>query len=93
MCGACSWNEEKRNAYRLFVGKPKGRRPLEDQDVGGWIILGMDFLEVGWDDVNWIGLAQDRVRLRSCFCGEPSLTRGRVCNLQCNHSMVREYIL
>jgi hypothetical protein len=23
------------------------------------------------------------------FCGAPSLTRGRVCNLQCNHSMVR----
>jgi hypothetical protein len=27
--------------------------------------------------------------LRSCFCGPPSLTRGRVFNLQCNHSMVR----
>jgi hypothetical protein len=27
--------------------------------------------------------------LRSYFCGEPSLTRGRVCNLQCNHSLVR----
>jgi hypothetical protein len=28
-------------------------------------------------------------RLRSCFCGVPSLTRGRVCSSQCNHSMVR----
>jgi hypothetical protein len=27
-------------------------------------------------------------KLRSCFCGAPSLTRGRVCNLQCNHSVV-----
>jgi hypothetical protein len=27
--------------------------------------------------------------LRSCFCGTPSLTRGLVCNLQYNHSMVR----
>jgi hypothetical protein len=27
--------------------------------------------------------------LWSWFCGAPSLTRGRVCNLQCNHSMVR----
>jgi hypothetical protein len=27
--------------------------------------------------------------LRSCFCGVLSLTRGRVCNLQCNHPMVR----
>jgi hypothetical protein len=26
---------------------------------------------------------------RSCFCGAPSLTRGQVCNLRCNHSMVR----
>jgi hypothetical protein len=27
--------------------------------------------------------------LRYCICGAPSLTRGRVCNLQCNYSMVR----
>jgi hypothetical protein len=27
--------------------------------------------------------------LRSCFCGAPSLTRAPVCNLQCNHSVVR----
>jgi hypothetical protein len=27
--------EEKRNAYRILVGKPEGKRPLEDQDVGG----------------------------------------------------------
>jgi hypothetical protein len=27
--------------------------------------------------------------LESCFCGAPSLTRGRVSNLQCNHPMVR----
>jgi hypothetical protein len=30
---------EKRNAYRLLVGKLRGTRHLEDQDVGGWIIL------------------------------------------------------
>jgi hypothetical protein len=28
MGGACSTNGEKRNAYRLLVGKPEGRRPL-----------------------------------------------------------------
>jgi hypothetical protein len=27
--------------------------------------------------------------LRSCFCGAPYLTRGRVCNLQRNHPVVR----
>jgi hypothetical protein len=26
---------EKRNAYRILVGNPEGKRPLEDQDVGG----------------------------------------------------------
>jgi hypothetical protein len=30
---------EKRNAYRILVGTPDGRRPLEDQDVGGRTIL------------------------------------------------------
>jgi hypothetical protein len=28
MCGACSRNREKKNAYRLLVGKPVGSRPL-----------------------------------------------------------------
>jgi hypothetical protein len=30
---------EYRNAYRILVGKPEGKRPLEDHDVGGWAIL------------------------------------------------------
>jgi hypothetical protein len=35
-------------------------------------------------------LSEDAVwKLRSCFCWGPSLTRGRVCSLQFNHSMVR----
>jgi hypothetical protein len=29
----------KKNAYRILVGKPEGKRPLGDQDIGGWIIL------------------------------------------------------
>jgi hypothetical protein len=40
---------EKRNAYRLLVGKPE-----EDEDVGGWIILG-SILE-RWDGVTRTGL-------------------------------------
>jgi hypothetical protein len=29
---------EKRNAYRVLVGNPEGKRPLEERDVGGWTI-------------------------------------------------------
>jgi hypothetical protein len=30
--------ETKRNAYRIFVGKPEGKRPQGRPDVGGWTI-------------------------------------------------------
>jgi hypothetical protein len=43
------------------VGKPEEKKPLGNQDVGGW----MDPVEVGWGDVNWIGLAQDMDRWRA----------------------------
>jgi hypothetical protein len=36
---ACSTNGEKRNEYRILVGKPEGKRPLGIQDVEVWIIL------------------------------------------------------
>jgi hypothetical protein len=42
---------EKRNAYRLLVGKPEGRRPL-GRPRRRWL----DLVEVGWGDVDWIGL-------------------------------------
>jgi hypothetical protein len=29
----------KTNAYRILVGKPEGKRPLGNQDIGEWIIL------------------------------------------------------
>jgi hypothetical protein len=28
MGGACSTNGEKRNAYRILLGKPEGKKPL-----------------------------------------------------------------
>jgi hypothetical protein len=30
---ACSMNGETRNAYRILVGKPEGKRPLGDRMV------------------------------------------------------------
>jgi hypothetical protein len=57
--------EETKNAYRLFVGKPEGRRPL-GRPRRRWLDkIWMDLVEVGWGDVDWIGLAQDRDRWRA----------------------------
>jgi hypothetical protein len=56
---------EKRNAYRLLVGKPEGRRPL-GRPRRRWLDnIRMDLVEVGWGDVDCIGLAQDRDRWRA----------------------------
>jgi hypothetical protein len=53
---------EKRNAYRLLVGKPEGRRPLGRPRCRWVYNISMDLVEVGWGDVDWIGMAQDRDR-------------------------------
>jgi hypothetical protein len=56
---------EKRNAYRLLVGKPEGKRPL-GRSTRRWVDnIRMDLGEVGRGDVNWIGLALDRNRRRA----------------------------
>jgi hypothetical protein len=41
---------EKKNAYRLLVGREKERDHLEDQDVRGWITLRW-MLEIVWFDI------------------------------------------
>jgi hypothetical protein len=56
---------EKRNAYRLLVGKPEGKRPLGRPRLRSVNNIRMDFGEVGWNDMDWIGLAQDRNRWRA----------------------------
>jgi hypothetical protein len=53
---------ERRNAYRLLVGKLEGKRPL-GRPRRRWVDnIGMDLGEVEWDDVDWIVLVQDRNR-------------------------------
>jgi hypothetical protein len=51
---------EKRNAYRLLVGKPEGKRRLGRPRRRWADYIKMDLVEAGWLDVDWIGLAQDR---------------------------------
>jgi hypothetical protein len=63
--GTCGANGEKRNVYRLLVGKPEGKRPL-GRPRRGWIDnINMALLEIGLSVVDWIGLAQDRYRWRA----------------------------
>jgi hypothetical protein len=51
---------ETRNAYRILMGKPEGKRPL-GRPRGRWVDnIRMDLREIEWDGMDWIDLAQDR---------------------------------
>jgi hypothetical protein len=55
----------EKNAYRLLVGKPGVKTPI-GRPRRRWVDnIRMDLVEVGWGDVDWIGLAQDRYRWRA----------------------------
>jgi hypothetical protein len=57
------------------VGNPEGRRPLGRPRRRWCDNIRMDLVEVGWGNVDWIGLAQHR---DSCEFGiEPS------CSINC----------
>jgi hypothetical protein len=65
MGGSYSTKGEKRNVYRLLVGKPQGKSPL-GRPRQRWVNnIRMDLGEVGWGDVDRIGLAKDRNRWRA----------------------------
>jgi hypothetical protein len=58
-------NGEKRNAYRLLVGKPERKRSL-GRPRRRWVDnIRMNLGEMGWGDVDRIGLAKDRNRFRA----------------------------
>jgi hypothetical protein len=56
---------EKGNPYTLLVGKPGRKIPLGRQRHMWLDNIRMDVGEVGWDDMNWISLVQDRNRWRA----------------------------
>jgi hypothetical protein len=60
MGGACSMNEEKRNAYRLLVGKPERKISLARTKRRWMDNIKMNLGEIGWGGMDSIGLAQDR---------------------------------
>jgi hypothetical protein len=55
----------KKNAYRILVGKPEGKRPL-GRPRGRWVDnIKMDVGEIGWGGMDWIDLAQDTDQWRA----------------------------
>jgi hypothetical protein len=60
MGSACSSKGETRNAYRILVGKPEGKRP-QGRPRHRWVDnIKMDLKEIGWGGMDWIDLVPDR---------------------------------
>ncbi|KAJ4451539.1 hypothetical protein ANN_03004 [Periplaneta americana] len=56
---------ESRNAYRVLVGRPAGKRPLGRPRCRWEDNIKMDLRDVGYDGKEWINLAQDRDQWRA----------------------------
>jgi hypothetical protein len=54
-----------RGVYRVFVGRPEGKRPLARPKRRWEDNIKIDITEIGIDGANWIQLAQDRVQWRA----------------------------
>jgi hypothetical protein len=50
----------EKNSYSVLVGKPEGKRSLRRHRRWWKDNIKMDSREIGWDDLEWIDLAQDR---------------------------------
>jgi hypothetical protein len=56
---------EERNAYRVLMGKPEGKRPLGRPRRSWEDGIKMDLREISWRSVDWIHLTQGRGRWRA----------------------------
>jgi hypothetical protein len=64
MGGPCSTNGEKRNAYRLLVGKPERKRPL-GRPRHRWVDnIMMELIVRGQDRNRWRALVNSVLNLR-----------------------------
>jgi hypothetical protein len=62
MGGACGKHGEITNAYKMLVGKPEEKIPRRRPRYLWEINIRMDLRKSGWERVNWMHLAQDRVQ-------------------------------
>jgi hypothetical protein len=61
---ASSTNGGENEAYKILVGKPKGKRPLGRLSCRWMDNIKMELRETGCGGIDWIDLAQDRDRWR-----------------------------
>jgi hypothetical protein len=54
-----------RNAFKILVGKPEGKRPVGRLKHKWKDNIRTDLREVGWEDVDWLHLTQDRDQWRT----------------------------
>ena len=62
MGGECSAYGERRGVYRVLEGKPEGKGSLGRPGRRWEDNIKMDLREVGCGGMDWIELAQDKVR-------------------------------
>jgi hypothetical protein len=55
----------KRDACWILMGNPEGKRPLRKLRCRWVDNTKMNLREIGWGDVDWIDLAQDRDQWRA----------------------------
>jgi hypothetical protein len=59
------WHAWERNVYRVLIVKPEGKRPLGRPRRRWEDGIRMALREIGWGNVDWIQLAQDRDQWRA----------------------------
>ncbi|KAJ4444398.1 hypothetical protein ANN_06190 [Periplaneta americana] len=77
---------ESRNAYRMLVGRPEGKRPLGRPRRRWEDNIKMDLREMGYDDREWVNFAQDRDRWRAYEGGNEPPCSLKASNWQPAHS-------
>jgi hypothetical protein len=63
--GYVARTEETRSAYKILVGTSEERRPLGRPRRTWEDNIRIDLKEIGWGDMDWIQLAQDRDQWRA----------------------------
>jgi hypothetical protein len=67
---------DKRNAYRILVGTPEGKRSLENPRRTWENNIKMDVIEIGWGGIDWIHLAD-----RDQWKASPTMALGSIQSL------------